>query len=112
MLPATVSKLSLWNLKRSSQLITSCERSKKALKTKLNVYSKNFPDTCNRFCRQAFAAALHTKQQHTFGCIDAGLINKVTKDAFDPGSKEQEFKICAVQVKRVSGPKPLKPFIV
>jgi nitrate reductase NapA len=40
------------------------------------------------------------------------MINKVTKDAFDPGSKEPEFKICAVKVKKVSGPKPLKPFIV
>lgn len=40
------------------------------------------------------------------------MINKVTKDAFDPGSKEPEFKICAVQVKKVSGPKPLKPFLV
>jgi len=40
------------------------------------------------------------------------MINKVTKDAYDPGSKEPEFKICAVQVKRVSGPKPLTPFIV
>jgi len=40
------------------------------------------------------------------------MINKVTKDAYDPGSFEPEFKICAVQVKRVSGPKPLKPFIV
>ena len=40
------------------------------------------------------------------------MINKVTKDAYDPGSKEPEFKICAVQVRRLSGPKPLKPFIV
>lgn len=40
------------------------------------------------------------------------MINKVTKDAYDPGSKEPEFKICAVKIKRVSGPKPLKPFIV
>jgi len=40
------------------------------------------------------------------------MINKVTKDAIDPGSKEPEFKICAVQVKRVSGPQPLKPYIV
>lgn len=40
------------------------------------------------------------------------MINKVTKDAFDPGSKEPEFKICAVKVKRVSGPVPLKPLIV
>lgn len=40
------------------------------------------------------------------------MINKVTKDAIDPGSKEPEFKICAVKVQRVSGPKPLKPYIV
>ena len=40
------------------------------------------------------------------------MINKVTKDDYDPGSKEPEFKICAVQVKRVSGPQPLKPVIV
>jgi nitrate reductase NapA len=40
------------------------------------------------------------------------MINKVTKDAFDPGSKEPEFKICACKIKRVSGPMPLKPFIV
>jgi nitrate reductase NapA len=40
------------------------------------------------------------------------MINKVTKDAIDPASKEPEFKICAVQVKRVSGPQPLQPYIV
>ena len=40
------------------------------------------------------------------------MINKVTADNYDPGSKEPEFKICAVNVKRASGPKPLKPFIV
>ena len=40
------------------------------------------------------------------------MINKVTKDAIDPGSKEPEFKICAVQIKRVSGPQPLRPYIV
>ncbi|WP_028579228.1 molybdopterin oxidoreductase family protein [Desulfogranum japonicum] len=40
------------------------------------------------------------------------MINKVTKDAIDPGSKEPEFKICAVRVKRVSGPQPLKPYLV
>jgi nitrate reductase NapA len=40
------------------------------------------------------------------------MINKVTKDAYDPGSKEPEFKICAVQVKKVSGPMPLKPYLV
>jgi nitrate reductase NapA len=40
------------------------------------------------------------------------MINKVTKDAIDPGSKEPEFKICAVQVKRLSGPVPLTPYVV
>jgi nitrate reductase (cytochrome) len=40
------------------------------------------------------------------------MINKVTKDAFDPGSKEPEFKICACKINRVSGPKALKPYIV
>ena len=40
------------------------------------------------------------------------MINRVTKDAFDPGSKEPEFKICACRIKRLSGPKPLKPYIV
>ncbi len=40
------------------------------------------------------------------------MINKVTMDAIDPGSKEPEFKICAVQVKRVSGPQPLTPYVV
>ena len=40
------------------------------------------------------------------------MINRVTKDAFDPGSKEPEFKICACRISRVSGPKQLRPFIV
>ena len=40
------------------------------------------------------------------------MINRVTKDAFDPGSKEPEFKICACRIKRVSGPRPLKPYVV
>ena len=40
------------------------------------------------------------------------MINRVTKDAFDPGSKEPEFKICAVRIKRYSGPTPIKPFLV
>ncbi len=39
------------------------------------------------------------------------MINKVVKDAFDPGSKEPEFKICAVRVRRLSGPKRLKPHV-
>jgi nitrate reductase NapA len=40
------------------------------------------------------------------------MINRVTKDDYDPGSKEPEFKICAVKIKRLSGPKPLTPFLV
>jgi len=40
------------------------------------------------------------------------MINKVTMDAIDPGSKEPEFKICACKIKRVSGPVALKPYIV
>jgi nitrate reductase NapA len=40
------------------------------------------------------------------------MINKVVKDSFDPGSKEPEFKICACRIKRISGPKALKPFVV
>lgn len=40
------------------------------------------------------------------------MINKVTKDAFDPISKEPEFKICACRIKKVSGPRPLKPYLV
>lgn len=40
------------------------------------------------------------------------MINKVVKDSFDPGSKEPEFKICACRIKRVSGPRALKPYVV
>ena len=29
------------------------------------------------------------------------MINKLTKDAFDPGSKQPEFKICATKVSKV-----------
>ena len=43
---------------------------------------------------------------------ESRMINRVTKDAFDPGSKEPEFKICACKIRKVSGPKPLKPFLV
>ena len=43
---------------------------------------------------------------------EARMINKVTKDAYDPGSKEPEFKICACKIRRVSGPQPLRPFLV
>jgi len=40
------------------------------------------------------------------------MINLVTKDAYDPGSKEPEFKISACRIRRVSGPKALEPYIV
>lgn len=40
------------------------------------------------------------------------MANRVTKDAFDPGSKEPEYKICACRIRKVSGPKPLRPFVV
>lgn len=40
------------------------------------------------------------------------MINKVTKDDYDPASQEPEFKICAVEIKKVSGPVPLTPFLV
>ncbi len=39
------------------------------------------------------------------------MINKVTIDAIDPGSKQPEFKICACKIKKVSGPQALKPYI-
>lgn len=32
---------------------------------------------------------------------EASLINKVTIDAYDPGSKQPEFKICAVRIEKV-----------
>jgi len=28
------------------------------------------------------------------------MINRVTIDAFDPGSKQPEYKICAVRIKK------------
>lgn len=40
------------------------------------------------------------------------MVNRITKDAFDPGSKQPEFKICACRIRKVSGPKPLKPYLV
>lgn len=33
------------------------------------------------------------------------MINRVTIDAFDAGSKQPEFKICAVKIERMGGPK-------
>ncbi len=40
------------------------------------------------------------------------MINRVTKDDYDPASKEPEFKICAVQVKRIVGPQTAQPFTI
>ncbi|MEA3466042.1 MAG: molybdopterin dinucleotide binding domain-containing protein [Thermodesulfobacteriota bacterium] len=39
------------------------------------------------------------------------MINKVCMDAWDPGSKEPEFKICACRVRRISGSRALKPYV-
>lgn len=39
------------------------------------------------------------------------MINKVVNDAYDPGSKEPEFKIGACKIRRVSGPKALEPYV-
>ena len=36
---------------------------------------------------------------------DASMINKVTIDAYDPGSKQPEFKICAVTLEKAQAPK-------
>ncbi len=47
-----------------------------------------------------------------FDMDESRMANRVTKDAFDPGSKEPEFKICACRIRKVSGPRPLKPFVV
>jgi nitrate reductase (cytochrome) len=33
------------------------------------------------------------------------MVNRVTIDAFDPGSKQPEFKICAVKLEKIGGPK-------
>jgi len=40
------------------------------------------------------------------------MINFVTIEAFDPGSKEPEYKICAVKIRKISGPRRLKPTTV
>ena len=32
---------------------------------------------------------------------EASLINRVTIDAYDPGSKQPEFKVCAVKLAKV-----------
>ena len=39
------------------------------------------------------------------------MINKVCNDAYDPDSKEPEFKICSCRVRRLSGPRALTPYI-
>jgi len=40
------------------------------------------------------------------------MINFCTIDAFDPGSKQPEFKICACRVKKYAPARPLKSFLV
>jgi nitrate reductase NapA len=40
------------------------------------------------------------------------MINFCTLDAFDPGSKQPEFKICACRIKKYAPAQPLKSFIV
>ncbi len=39
------------------------------------------------------------------------MINFCTKDAFDPGSKEPEYKICACRIRKYAPAQPLKPFL-
>jgi nitrate reductase NapA len=40
------------------------------------------------------------------------MINFCTLDAFDPGSKQPEFKICACRIKKYAPAQPLKQFLV
>jgi len=40
------------------------------------------------------------------------MINFCTIDAFDPGSKQPEFKICACRIKKYAPARPLKSFLV
>jgi nitrate reductase NapA len=40
------------------------------------------------------------------------MINFCTLDAFDPGSKQPEFKICACRIKKYASARPLKQFLV
>ena len=40
------------------------------------------------------------------------MINRVTIDAFDPGSKQPEFKICAVRIERVGSPKDVSDMTI
>ena len=40
------------------------------------------------------------------------MINFCTLDAFDPGSKQPEFKICACRIRKYASAKPLKQYLV
>lgn len=40
------------------------------------------------------------------------MVNRVTIDAFDPGSKQPEFKICAVKIERVGDPKDVADMMI
>ena len=40
------------------------------------------------------------------------MINRVTIDAFDDGSKQPEFKICAVKIERVGDPKDVADMMI
>ena len=40
------------------------------------------------------------------------MINLCTLDAFDPGSKEPEYKICACKISKYAPAQPLKPFLI
>ncbi len=40
------------------------------------------------------------------------MINRVTIDAFDPGSKQPEFKICAAKIERVGDPKDVADMVI
>jgi nitrate reductase NapA len=40
------------------------------------------------------------------------MINRVTIDAFDDGSKQPEFKICAVRIERMGDPKDVADMMI
>jgi nitrate reductase NapA len=40
------------------------------------------------------------------------MINRVTIDAFDPGSKQPEFKICAARIERVGDPRDVADMVI
>jgi nitrate reductase NapA len=40
------------------------------------------------------------------------MINRVTIDAFDEGSKQPEFKICAVKIEKLGEPKDVSDMYI